>query len=401
MPKKYLEQNVLKAAEQRISLVFDNCKNIYLSFSGGKDSSVMMHLVCAEARRRETKIGVLFIDWECQFNMTIDHITEMYKEYHDVIIPYWICAEIKTDNSNSVYEPEFISWQASKESLWVRPKPSLAFDNSKLPFYYPGITFEEFVPEFSEWYAQGKGAVCFVGIRAQESLNRFRAIAREKENYLDQKWTTKVSPSAFNAYPIYDWTVNDIWIYNQKNKTKYNNLYDIMHQSGLSPSAMRVDEPFGETQRRSLWLYQVIEPDTWSKLTARISGVNTAGLYGKDKGLINGNGQVALPKGYTWESFTLFLLDTMPKTTSEHYKSKIAVYIHWWKARGFPAGIMDKADDIMESRDLAPSWCRIAKTILRGDYWCRWLGFSPTKTSAYEKYIELSKRRREEWNILK
>jgi predicted phosphoadenosine phosphosulfate sulfurtransferase len=91
----------------------------------------------------------------------------------------------------------------------------------------------------------------------------------------------------------------------------------------------------------------------------------------------------------------------MPKTTSEHYKSKIAVYIHWWKARGFPDGIMDKADDIMESRDLAPSWCRIAKTILRGDYWCRWLGFSPTKTSAYEKYIELSKRRREEWNILK
>jgi predicted phosphoadenosine phosphosulfate sulfurtransferase len=399
MAKRPLPCNVLEAAQTRIALIFSTTKHIYLSFSGGKDSSVMMHLVCDEARRQNRKIGILFIDWECQFKLTVDHIQEMLEQYKDVVVPYWICGQVKTDNSSSVFEPEFTAWDETKRELWVRDKPAMAYPVETLPFYYPGITFEEFAPEFSKWYSQGETSVCFVGIRTQESLNRFRAIARNKVNYLDQKWTTQVSEHSFNAYPIYDWTVNDIWTYNQKMKTKYNHLYDLMYQSGLTVSMMRVDEPFGDTQKRSLWLYQVVEPETWAKLTARISGVNTSGLYGKEKGLINGNGKLKLPEGYTWKQFTHFLLDTMPPRTAEHYKAKFAIYIKWWQDRGYPDDIPDKADDIMESRDLAPSWCRLAKTILRGDFWCRWLGFSPTKTKAYAAYLELAKKRRKDWNI--
>ena len=64
MPKIGLGIDVLTAAKERISWTFDNFENIYCSFSGGKDSTVMTHLICEEARKRNRKIGLFFLDWE-------------------------------------------------------------------------------------------------------------------------------------------------------------------------------------------------------------------------------------------------------------------------------------------------------------------------------------------------
>lgn len=58
-----------------------------------------------------------------------------------------------------------------------------------------------------------------------------------------------------------------------------------------------------------------------------------------------------------------------------------------------------EAERTLETYGKAPSWRKICKTLLGNDYWCRWLGFSPTKTAAYQKYMDLMKRRRREWQI--
>ena len=50
--KKPIGIDVLTASRQRIAYVFDKFQKIYLSFSGGKDSSVMMHLTMDEAIKR-------------------------------------------------------------------------------------------------------------------------------------------------------------------------------------------------------------------------------------------------------------------------------------------------------------------------------------------------------------
>ena len=60
--KKYQTVNVLDAARSRIKYAFDNFERVYISFSGGKDSSVMFHLVMAEAIERKRTVGVLLID---------------------------------------------------------------------------------------------------------------------------------------------------------------------------------------------------------------------------------------------------------------------------------------------------------------------------------------------------
>ena len=55
--KRYLDKSVLQATKERISKVFDNFERYYISFSGGKDSTVMTHLVLDEAIRRNKKEG--------------------------------------------------------------------------------------------------------------------------------------------------------------------------------------------------------------------------------------------------------------------------------------------------------------------------------------------------------
>lgn len=399
--KIMLGKDVLTMAKERISWTFDNFKNIYVSFSGGKDSTVMTHLVLEEAIKRNRKVGLLFIDWEIQFDLTIQHVNDIFEQYKDHIYPYWCSVPLLTDNACSQYEPEWICWDKEKENLWVRqPHEKSITDATIFPFWYYRITFEEFVPQFGEWFGKGEDTACFVGIRTQESLNRYRTISSKvKSKYENKNFTTKVSDNVYNVYPIYDWTSEDDWKYFGKFKKKYNKLYDRMYQAGLTVNQMRVDEPFGDTTRRSLWLYQIIEPDTWAKMMFRVAGANSGSLYSKTTGNILGNGKISKPEGHTWESFSKFLLDTMPPTTANHFKSKIAVYIKWYMDRGYEDGIPDEADPKLENYDKVPSWRRICRTLLRNDYWCKGLGFAPTKSSAYQKYMNLMKRRRKEWGI--
>lgn len=401
MRRVYQQINVLEAARERISWTFDNFQKIYCSFSGGKDSTVMTHLVMEEAQRRGRKVGLLFIDWECQITSTIDHVRAVFDLYRENIDPYWISLPVRTWNGCSQFEPEWTAWDPAKEDLWVRPKePGSIQDPMFLPFYFPTISFEEFVELFAAWYGDGELAACFVGIRTAESLNRFRTIANhKKKRYADKPFSTHVIGQTYNVYPIYDWSTEDDWTYLSKFKKCYNVLYDRFWQAGMTIHQMRIDEPFGDTQRKNLWLYQVIEPELWAKMVIRVSGANTANLYSRETGNVMGNGKVKLPDGHTWQSFALMLLETMPRRTAEHYKGKIAVYTHWFASRGYPDGIPDESPWELESINKAPAWRRVVRTLLRNDYWCRGMGFSPTKSQAYEKYVDLMKRRRKAWGI--
>ena len=62
MPKHRLNIDVLEAAKQRTKWTFDNFKKVYLSFSAGKDSTVMLHVVMEEAKKRNQKNT-----WLCLF----------------------------------------------------------------------------------------------------------------------------------------------------------------------------------------------------------------------------------------------------------------------------------------------------------------------------------------------
>lgn len=402
MPKAPLGIDVLTAAKERISWTFDTFDRVYVSFSAGKDSTVMLHLVMDEAIKRQRKVGVLLVDLEGQYRLTIEHATSCYEMYAEHIEPYWVTLPIALRNAVSVYEPKWLCWEPGKEDAWIRPFPAIAInDHAFFPFFRQGMEFEEFVPAFGEWYAQGQSTACFVGIRSDESLNRYRTIASGRKGMIaDRRWTSIVTEHVANVYPIYDWRTEDVWTYHGKHREKpYNRLYDLMGMAGLSIHQARICQPYGDDQRRGLWLFHVIEPETWARVVARVNGANGGALYVQEWGNVNGYRKVTKPAGHSWKSFAEMLVASMPPHMERHYRDKILLFEKWWVERGYPEGIPDEAPYAVEAKRMAPSWRRVCKSLLRNDYWGKGLGFSQHKSAAYARYQDLMRRRREGWGI--
>lgn len=401
MPKRPLGIDVLSAARQRIAWVFDTFEKIYLSFSAGKDSTVMLHLVMAEAKKRNRKIGLLLIDLEAQYKLTMAHAEHCFELYKNHVEPYWIALPINLRNAVSMIEPRWQCWDPDRRTDWVRKPPKIAItDGSRFPFFERGMEFEEFVEYFGHWYGGDKLTACFVGIRADESLNRFRTLIAKKTRFENKQWTTYKSGSVYNIYPIYDWRTEDLWTYTARQGVCYNPLYDRMYQAGLTIHQMRICQPYGDDQRKGLWLYHVIEPETWGKVVTRVAGANSGALYARESGNILGRLKINKPAGHTWESFAKLLLETMPAASKDHYEDKIAVFLHWYSDRGYQRGIPDEADPKLEAQHKAPSWRRICKALLRNDYWFKGLSFTQTNSQAYQRYKKIMKKRRMRWGLI-
>lgn len=393
--KRYQEQNVLDAARERIAYAFDSFERLYVSFSGGKDSSVMLHLVMQEAIKRDRVVGVLIIDLEAQYTATIDHLREMVQMYKSHIDLHWVCVPLKLRNAVTNYEPQWMAWQPEKKAIWVRDIPPEA--TTHYDWYVPGMEFEEFIIVWGEWYAQGKPTGGFIGIRADESLNRFRTIAVwDKKMHGGKRYTTHISDELYNVYPIYDWRTEDIWRFHAKYPDlPHNRIYDLMHKAGVPISQQRLCQPYGDDQRKGLWLYHILEPQTWFKLIARVNGANTGALYVQENGNVMGYNKISKPEGHTWKSFTNLLLESLPKPTRDHYIKRFRVFIKGWQGRGYET-IPDEAPKTLEDKHWAPSWRRMAKVLLRNDWWCKGLGLTQPKSAAYGKFLELKKAKKAE-----
>lgn len=395
--KRYRDINVYEAAKRRISETFDSVERVYVAFSGGKDSSVMLHLVMEEAIRRKQKIALMYIDFEAQYQDTIDHIEEMFRLYADHIDPHWICVPMKLRNAVTNFEPQWVAWDETKRDLWIRDKPAVHKSVSDYPFAPDQMEFEEFIILFGQWYGQGKRTAGFIGIRAQESLHRYCAVATwEKKDLMlhGRRWTTKIVDEVYNVYPIYDWLTEDIWTYHAKFPHKpHNKIYDKMQMAGVPLSQQRLCQPFGDDQRRGLWLYHILEPHTWFKLVVRVNGANSGALYIEENGNITGYSKITKPAGHTWRSFCNLLLQTMPKKTRDHYVYRFKKFIKGWNDRGYKQ-IPEEAPPELEAKCWAPSWRRMCKVLLRNDYWCKGLGQTQPKSEAYVRYKQLMKEKR-------
>jgi len=398
--KKAIGISVLDATKDRIEKVFNDFERIYISFSGGKDSTVMMHLVMNEAQKRNVKVGVLIIDLEAQYDATIKHLENMVEIYKNHIELHWFCGELLLRNAVSDFMPKWVCWDESKKNVWIRKKPKYAADLTQYPFYIPRMEFEELMVIFGDWYSQGKKTAAFIGIRSDESLHRYRAITSNKDGLTHKgyKWTTQIQKNLYNVYPIYDWRTEDIWVFHMKSKLAYNKIYDLMTRAGVKFSEQRLCQPYGDDQKKGLWLYHILEPQTWFKLINRVSGVNSGALYVQEKGSINGNSFIEKPPKMTWKQYTNFLLKTLPKKTQKNYKHRFEKFIAGWLQRGYNT-IPDEAPHSLEVKCWAPSWKRMARCILRNDYYCKGLGQTQPQSEAYEKWKAIKNKRKLELKL--
>jgi predicted phosphoadenosine phosphosulfate sulfurtransferase len=399
MNKKYnIDLNVYEAAVKRFETIFNDFDKVCISFSNGKDSGVLLNIAIEVARKLgKLPVTALYIDFEAQYKYAIDYTFRMFNRKE--VTGYWVCLPIHLRNAVSQFQPHWLCWDSEKKDAWVRDMPEHECVVSAIdyfPFFRIGMEFEEFVPEFADWFSDGKKTCQVVGIRSDESLNRFRTIASEsKITYNNFQWTTKLfrdkpEKKIYNAYPIYDWKVEDIWIANGKFNWDYNHIYDIMQMAGVSIHKQRLCQPYGDDQRQGLYLFKALEPETWAKIVNRVEGANFGNRYTETDKTTLGNYKVNLPKGHTYESYAKFLLSTMPDNQRIHYQEKIDKFIAWWQKEGHKT-IPDFADPKMEAKRKIPSWRRVCKVLLKNDYWCKGLSFSQTKREL-EKQLEITQK---------
>lgn len=121
MNKTYTDINVYEAAKQRLNLIFDEFDKVIVSFSGGKDSGVVLNMAIDIARQRKRKLGVMFLDLEAFYQKTIDYVEKMFSENEDVLEPFWVCLPMESPNSLSYLEPTWIWWQPEKSRFGCGP----------------------------------------------------------------------------------------------------------------------------------------------------------------------------------------------------------------------------------------------------------------------------------------
>ena len=434
MKKIYENRSVYEATQERLKFIFDEFENVYVSFSGGKDSGLILNLCIDYIRKNNLnrKIGVLHQDFEAQYTHTTNFVTKMMTSNLDVIEPFWVCMPYLAKTATSMYEQYWRPWDSAKKDIWVRKMPKykgvINIENHKFDFWSDTLTQDEFYDKFAVWYHQNiskKGkTICLVGIRTDESLNRWRAITSEKKSYKNTIFTTQIAGDVYTGYPIYDWSVEDVWTAHAKFDFPYNEIYDTFYAAGLTVHQMRVASPFNDWAIGSLNLYRTLEPEIWGSMVGRVNGANFCAIYGGTKAVAWKN--IQKPKNHTWKSYVEFLLQTLPEETRKTYEQKFSTSVKFWKETG---GVLSKEtiaeldvqhiiyktngksnykttkervlfDEYPDEADvkevhLVPSYKRMAICILKNDHLCKYMGFSQTKAerekreAAIQKYKEL------------
>ena len=92
-----VQKNVYELAQERLHIIFKEFDNICVSFSGGKDSGVLLNLCIDYIRRNnlKRKLSVYHMDYEIQYSMTIDYVDRILEANKDILEVYRVCVPFK------------------------------------------------------------------------------------------------------------------------------------------------------------------------------------------------------------------------------------------------------------------------------------------------------------------
>ncbi len=266
----YLKQNVWDAALDRIRWLYDEFDHVQVCFSGGKDSTVLANLTVQVAREKgRLPVPLLFIDQEFEWQAAIEYVRRtMHREEFE---PRWVQTLITSSK-------HIISGRGTGKvqhcwtpgGPWTREKEQ---DSLKLDF---GTTdfFQIMAGSLSHFYPEGR-ACNLGGVRGAESSGRIRAVTSDV-TYKGVTWGKIIDRKKhyYDFYPLYDWSVRDVWKAIGDNGWDYCELYDRMFQQGYSLDDMRISDLYSSTSVRHLQRLAELEPETWERIVGAIEGAS-------------------------------------------------------------------------------------------------------------------------------
>ena len=308
-------KTVLDAARERIRFVFDQFDDIQVSVSGGKDSTVLAHLALQEARRRNRKVGMFFLDEEVVYQSTVEQIDYLMTLAPQHTNRLWLQIPFRLTNAASLTQSQLICWEPGKHKQWMRPKQPYGIKAP--PWDQKTQTVRDknkgfgFYDVIENWERAHRSTAFLVGLRATESMNRWRTMAKWPVDIGGEKtyWATAKGQNTA-LYPIYDWNFSDAWKYIHQEGLKYSRIYDHQHRKGMSITEIRLSSLIHERSFKAICELPEFEPKTYERLCRRVKGMEFAQETAKTSKMFRAR---KLPKGYTsWRTYRDFLLATYP-----------------------------------------------------------------------------------------
>ena len=146
-------RNVYEAALSRIEKIFTDFDNVYVSFSGGKDSGVLLNLCIDYVRRHRLnrRIGVFHMDYEVQYSETLKYVEEVLAQNTDILDIYRVCVPFKVQTCTSMHQSYWRPWDDEMKELWVREMPRSAYRKEDFDFFSDDLWDYDFQIKFAEW----------------------------------------------------------------------------------------------------------------------------------------------------------------------------------------------------------------------------------------------------------
>lgn len=358
LKKLAVDQDVWTLALERVRHTYELFDHVAVSFSGGKDSTVTLHVVLeVAAELGRLPVRVFFFDEEAIPFETIDYVRRVAGR--DDVELEWYCLPVQHRNACSREHPWWWPWAPEDEARWCRPLPEEAITElAGFPVEPPEarLTMPDAAPLLFP-PALGNCAM-FMGIRAAESLTRQRAVSRRRlDNYIIP-WTRNV----WKSYPVYDWSTRDVWTAPAQFGWDYNRSYDVMEMCGMSHHDQRCAPPYGEEPMRGLWTFAHCFPDIWAPMSQRVPGAATAARYATTE--LYSYGKVdPPPSGVTWEDHVRKLVGQHPASERAQVAGRVREWIRW-HYDATPDPILPTARHPVTG----VSWQALAMIADRGDY---------------------------------